>query len=127
MQPSGVRIDKWLWAARFFKVRNLASDAVKAGHIDINGERCKPSKMVQIGDEICIRKEQMQWTIQVTSLAEKRGSATVAATLYEETDLSLKQRALQLEQQKFKTLHAPSPDKRPTKRERRQISKFKQG
>jgi len=123
---SGVRIDKWLWAARFFKNRALASEAVKAGHIDINGERCKPSKIVQLDDEVGIRKESLSWSIRVTGLAEKRGSATVASGMYEETAQSLNFRLQALEQRKFKTLNAPSPDKRPSKHDRRKIHQFKQ-
>lgn len=124
---SGVRADKWLWAARFYKVRNMASDAIKAGHVDINGERGKPAKLLHPGDIIHIRKDHLQWTITVTALAEKRGSASIAATLYHESALSMQQRAQQLAQQKSNTLHAPSPDKRPDKRQRRQISQFKAG
>lgn len=120
-----VRIDKWLWAARFFKIRKLATEAVKGGHIEINGIRCKASKNVAIGDEILIQKEQEQFRIIVTGLADKRGSATVAATLYRETDASIKQRLIAAEQRKLKAFSAPAPDKRPDKRDRRKIKHFK--
>ncbi|MDX8381808.1 MAG: S4 domain-containing protein [Ghiorsea sp.] len=123
---SGVRIDKWLWAARFFKNRALASEAVKAGHVDINGEQCKPSKSVHVGNEIDIRKENLSWTIRITKLAEKRGSANLAATMYDETAQSLSLRLQALEQRKFQTLNAPSPNKRPDKHDRKKIQKFKQ-
>lgn len=121
-----IRIDKWLWAARFYKIRSLASHAVKAGHIDINGERCKPSKIVKINDVIRIRKENMIWEIMVTALADKRSSATIAATLYTETQASISHRLQQIEQQTLQSLTAPSPNKRPDKQQRRQIHQFKQ-
>lgn len=121
-----IRIDKWLWAARFYKIRSLASHAVKAGHIDINGERCKPSKIVKISDVIRIRKENLIWEIMVTALADKRGSATVAATLYAETVAGIRNRLQQLEQQQSQSLTSPSPNKRPDKQQRRQIHQFKQ-
>ena len=120
-----IRVDKWIWAARFFKIRKLASEAVKAGHIEINGVRCKASKNVQIGDTLHIRKENESFTVVVTGLADKRGSATIAATLYQETDESLKQREQAAEQRKWKTLHAPAPEKRPDKRDRRKIKAYK--
>lgn len=120
-----MRIDKWLWAARFYKKRALATDAAKGGHILINGMRCKPSKFVKLNDEIQIQKEDEQFTIIVTDLATKRGSATLAKHLYRETDNSIKQRVSFAEQRKFKTLTSPSPDRRPDKRDRRKISQFK--
>lgn len=122
---SQVRIDKWLWAARFYKMRSLATDACKGSHILSNGVRCKPSKIVSINDEIQIRKEDEMFTVVVTGMAAKRGSATMAQTLYHETENSLKQRALLMEQRKFKTFNAPSPEKRPSKKDRRKIKNFK--
>ncbi len=124
-QTSQVRIDKWLWAARFFKMRNLATEASKGGHILINGVRCKPSKLVNIGDEIQIQKENELFTITVTALAAKRGSATIAQTLYRETDESIKHRQQLAEQRKFKMLATPAPEKRPDKRSRRKIKQLK--
>jgi len=120
-----IRIDKWLWAARFFKVRSLATDATKGGHVLINGVRCKPSKFVSINDEIQIQKGNEHFTIHVTGLASKRGSATHAQTLYQETENSVKQRQISAEQHKLKMLHSPAPDKRPDKRDRRKIQQFK--
>ncbi|MBM3677212.1 MAG: RNA-binding S4 domain-containing protein, partial [Actinobacteria bacterium] len=83
-----VRIDKWLWAARFFKTRSAASEAVAAGRVEINGARAKPSKDVGVGDTIDLRVGEMPWTVIVRGLGDKRGSAAVAATLYEETEAS---------------------------------------
>ena len=127
MTASTVRIDKWLWAARFYKMRNLATEAAKGGHILINGVRCKPSKVVNINDEIQIQKESEFFIVMVTGLAAKRGSATIARKLYTETEESIEQRALSAEQHKFKTFNAPSPNKRPDKRDRRKIQSFKAG
>ena len=127
MAKIDVRIDKWLWAARFYKMRNLATDAAKGGHILINGARCKPSKLVNINDEIQIQKENEVFTILVTDLAAKRGSATMAQALYQETESSAKQREILAEQRKLKNLNAPAPDKRPGKRDRRKIKDFKAG
>ncbi|MDX8388727.1 MAG: S4 domain-containing protein [Ghiorsea sp.] len=122
-----VRIDKWLWAARFYKMRALATEAVKGGHILINGMRCKPSKYINIDDEVQIQKEDEQFAIMITGLAAKRGSATMAQALFQETEESIQRRHKEAEQRKFKTYFAPSPDKRPDKRARRQITKFKNG
>jgi len=120
-----VRIDKWLWAARFYKMRSLASQACKGGHILINGVRAKASKWVSLNDEIHIQKESESFTVIITGLAEKRGSAKIAQGLYAETPESLKFRAECSEQRKYKALSAPAPDKRPDKRDRRKIQQFK--
>jgi len=120
-----VRIDKWLWAARFFKIRSLATEAVKGGHIWLNGTRSKASKNVQIGDEITIQKGSEQFTIHITGLADKRGSATIAQSLYTETETSIAARKKLSEQRKFNAASAPAPDKRPDKRARRQITRLK--
>jgi ribosome-associated heat shock protein Hsp15 len=80
-----VRIDKWLWAARFYKTRSLATDAVLAGHVHVNGARVKPAKDVRVGDDVEVRIGTFTWSVAVTGLSDKRGSATVARTLYAET------------------------------------------
>ena len=82
---TGVRLDKWLWAARFFKTRSLASDAINGGKIQLNGHRAKRAKHVQVGDEIRIRKGPYEQLVVVRGLSERRGPAPVAQTLYEET------------------------------------------
>jgi len=122
---AGVRIDKWLWAARFYKIRSMAADAVKGGHVWLNGTRAKPAKHVQIGDALSIQKDQIQIELVVTGLAEKRGSATVAQGLYEETPQSIERRLALAEQHRLHAASSPAPDKRPDKRNRRQIIQFK--
>ncbi len=117
-----VRIDKWLWAARFFKTRGLATEIVNGGHVQINGERCKPAKPVQVGDELRILRGQEQFIVTVTGLAEKRGSAAIAQSLYQETEQSM---AAREEQRQLRKLNAsPAPDKRPDKKDRRHIIRF---
>jgi len=119
-----VRIDKWLWAARFFKTRGLATEMVNGGHIQMNGERIKPSKAVQIGDELHIRREQDMFIVTVTGLAEKRGSATVAQSLYHETEQSIAAREEQKQLRKLHAASSPAPNKRPDKKARRHIIRF---
>jgi len=119
-----VRVDKWLWAARFFKTRALASESVKAGHVVLNGVRSKPAKEVKMGDVLSIKKGLEVFEIKVLVLGEKRGSATIAQGLYEESDESLQARAKVRELQKMHAASAPAPDKRPDKKARRQIIRF---
>lgn len=121
---TAIRIDKWLWAARFFKTRSLASEAVNGGHVMINGERVKPSKGVQTGDRVSIRRESEQYEVTVTGLAGKRGSASVAQTLYEESDESIRARELLREQRRLQAAGTPAPSRRPDKRSRRHIIRF---
>jgi len=119
-----VRIDKWLWAARFFKTRGLATEMVNGGHIQLNGDRVKASKAVQPGDTLRIQRGQETFIVNITALAEKRGSAAIAQSLYLETAQSL---AAREEQQQLRKLHAasaPAPAKRPDKKARRQIIRF---
>jgi len=125
MRESEVRIDKWLWAARFYKIRSLAAAAVKGGHVWINGARAKSSKLVHIGDELNIQKEQLVFTVIIKDLASKRGSATLAQTLYEETPESIQQRTALAEKKRLGAASSPAPDKRPDKRARRHIIDFK--
>jgi len=117
-----VRIDKWLWAARFFKTRGLATEMVNGGHVQLNGERIKPSKHVECGDELTITREHEVFIVKVTGLAEKRGSAAIAQTLYTETEPSLKAREKEKEHRRFNAPGAPT--KRPDKKARRQIIRF---
>nr|WP_320010266.1 RNA-binding S4 domain-containing protein [uncultured Desulfobulbus sp.] len=119
-----VRIDKWLWAARFFKTRSLASKAVSGGHVSLNGNRVKPSRFVQIGDSLVIRRDLLEYTIEVVALAEKRGPAKIAQTLYEETAASKEKREMLAEQRRILRLQGQPPERRPEKRERRKIRQF---
>jgi len=121
-----VRIDKWLWAARFWKTRALASEAVLGGHVHLNGARVKPAKDVRVGDTVQIRVGVTEWTVEVRGLADKRGPAKVAAGLYEETPESREQRERQALQRKL----APPPlgadlGARPTKQARRRLDEFR--
>lgn len=120
-----IRIDKWLWAARFFKTRSLAKKHVEQGKVKIDGQKCKPSRNIQIDDLLRIQKNDVVWEVRVTELAEKRGSATVAQTLYQETSESIQQREAQAMLRKMEYHSAPRPDKRPSKKQRRDIQSLK--
>jgi len=121
-----VRIDKWLWAARFFKTRSLAAEAVEGGKVQVNGERVKPAKMLKPGDALSIRNGPYAWEITVFALSERRGSAAEAAKLYSESDESRKAREDKIALMKVERQSNPFPGGRPTKKARRQIIRFKQ-
>ncbi|MCU0634613.1 MAG: S4 domain-containing protein [Gemmatimonadaceae bacterium] len=120
-----VRLDKWLWAARFYKTRGLASDAIDGGKVDVNGERAKRAKQVKAGDTVAIRQSPYLWTVTVTHVAERRGSATDAARLYQETDESRAARAALATQLKSMPRFMSYGDSRPTKKDRREIRRLK--
>lgn len=120
-----VRLDKWLWAARFFKTRTLATEAVDGGKVQVNGDRAKPAKTVRPGDEIRIRIAPYEYIVTVTGTAERRGRAEVAATLYRETEESREARE-KLNWQLRVAAPAMEPEKgRPTKRDRRNLDRFR--
>jgi ribosome-associated heat shock protein Hsp15 len=119
----GVRIDKWLWAARFFKTRTLATDAVDAGKVRLNDERVKPARSVKIGDTLDIDNGATEWEVIVRDLSEVRGSAPVAQKLYEEIPASIVKRLNDAEQRKFFREPSTTIKGRPTKRDRRQLDK----
>jgi ribosome-associated heat shock protein Hsp15 len=122
-----VRIDKWLWAARFAKTRSLATELVLAGHVKVGGERVKPAREVSPGDTVEIRTGQILRTVVVTGLADRRGSAKVADTLYEETAESREERErLALERRLARPLGADL-GARPTKLERRRLNALRRG
>jgi len=123
MSQNTVRIDKWLWAARFFKTRGLATEIVNAGHVQLNGMCIKASKKLQIGDVLNILCHEHRYIIHVIGLAEKRASASIAQGLYIETEASLKARDEQRQCRKFH--HSIGPAKRPNKKARRQIIRFR--
>ena len=117
------RVDKWLFAARFFKTRSLAAEAIDRGRVTVNGQRIKPAKVLAIGDRLTIRINNFQYDIEVLDLSNIRGSATVAQQLYRETEESRKQRELQAA--RLKAQPQPFYTKgRPTKRDRRNIERF---
>ncbi|MDQ8022870.1 MAG: RNA-binding S4 domain-containing protein [Moraxellaceae bacterium] len=125
---SAVRIDKWLWAARFFKTRTLATEAVEGGKIHVNGLRIKPAKDVKPGDRVEISIGETRWELVVQQLSEKRGPATVARTLYEETAESSARRAALAESRRFEVEPADwMPEGRPTKRARRMLERLRRG
>jgi ribosome-associated heat shock protein Hsp15 len=122
-----VRLDKWLWAARFFKTRSAAAQAVDGGKVDANGERAKRSRLVQLGDVLLMRRPPYEQQIVVRGLSETRGPAKEAVKLYEETQASRDARerlAYQLKNAPVLTFHGTG---RPTKRDRRVIDKMKRG
>lgn len=121
--PEKYRIDKWLFAARFFKTRSLAAEAVERGRVTLNDQRIKPAKVVAVGDMLTIRIGNYQYGIKVLALSNKRGSATQAQQLYSETDESREQREILATRLKAQ----PQPfftKGRPTKRNRREIERF---
>ena len=121
-----VRLDKWLWAARFFKTRSLAAEAVTGGKVTMHGDRVKPARPLQVGDEIAIRLGPYEHVVRVRELSARRGPAPVAATLYEETPESLAARTKLAEQLRLAPAALVYEDKgRPTKRDRREIDKWK--
>jgi len=124
---NSVRIDKWLWAARFFKTRALASKACDIGRIRSNEIEAKPARDVHIGDMLRIRNEGGEFHVEVLQLSEIRGPAAVAQTIYRETDASKEQRQREAAERKAMQQYAPLPEHRPSKRDRRRIIQFRTG
>ncbi len=119
-----IRFDKWLWAARFYKTRSLAAQAVDAGQARIAGERVKPAHAVRAGDAVAIRKQGVEWTVEVAGLSDQRGSAAEAAKLYRETAASLKAREEEMLRRRGADAAQPRFPGRPTKRQRRRLEDF---
>ena len=120
-----IRLDKWLWCARFYKTRNIAANALKTGKVTANGERAKPSKAVKPGDSLDIRKGPYHYVITVLELAKSRKSAAGAALLYEESPESISKRESLATQLKAEAALMPTTKGRPSKKDRRSIIKFK--
>ena len=120
----GTRIDKWLWAARFFKTRELASKACEMGRIDSNGMRAKPAREVRVGDMLHINNGSAEFEIEVLALSRQRGSASVAQTMVRETEDSIELRRKAAEERRLIGPIATIPTGRPTKRDRRLIHSF---
>lgn len=118
---SEARLDRWLWAARFFKTRGLAQAAVRGGHVEVNGERAKPARMVRVGQRVSIVKGEETWHVDITGIAERRGSTAVARTLYRETDESVEARARMAQARRLRSLQGfePAEGARPDRRDRR--------
>ncbi|HEX3097749.1 MAG TPA: S4 domain-containing protein [Usitatibacter sp.] len=117
-----MRIDKWLWAARFFKTRTLAAEAIAAGHVSVNGERAKAAKVLRAGDAIVVRRPPFEHAVVVKAFSDRRGPAAEAATLYEETAESRARRAVLAAE--MKALPSPRFKGRPTKKTRRDYEKW---
>jgi ribosome-associated heat shock protein Hsp15 len=122
---TSVRIDKWLWASRFFKTRALASKACDLGRIRSNDIEAKPARDVRVGDRLHIKNDGGDFEIDVMALSEMRGPATVAQQLYRETEASKEARARAAEERKAMQQFAPLPERRPSKRDRRRIIQFR--
>ena len=122
---TGVRIDKWLWAARFFKTRSLAARACELGRIQSNKQPAKPAREIRVGDMLQIRTEGGDFQVEVLILSEVRGPASVAQTLYRETEESRELRQKLREERKATMNFSPAPASRPSKRDRRKIRQFR--
>ncbi len=126
-EENKLRLDKWLWAARFYKTRSLASDAIKGGKVHLNGQRVKPSHHVEREQSVRIKKESLEQTVIIKQLSDKRGPASIAQSLYEETLQSIEQREKRASERK--AIYAGMPQhtlRRPSKKDRRKIIQFKQ-
>jgi ribosome-associated heat shock protein Hsp15 len=122
-----VRLDKWLWAARFAKTRTAATELVLAGHVKVGGERVKPAREIALGDTLEIRRGAIRHVVVVTGMAERRGSAKVAATLYEETPESREERERYAVERRLARPLGADLGARPTKQERRRLDALRRG
>jgi ribosome-associated heat shock protein Hsp15 len=122
-----VRVDKWLWAARFFKTRGDATEAVLGGHVRVNGVRAKPAKDIHVSDTLEIRRGEVRWTVVVTALAERRGPASVARMLYEETAESIADRERSAAERRLGRPPWADLGARPTKQARRRLDALRRG
>lgn len=123
----GVRLDKWLWAARFYKTRAVAREMIEGGKVHYNGQRSKPSKVVELNALLTLRQGNDERTVVVKGITEQRRPATEAVTLYEETAESIEKREKVALARKLNALTMPHPDRRPDKKERRDLMRFKYG
>lgn len=121
----GIRLDKWLWAARFYKTRAAAREMIEGGKVHYNGQRSKPSKLVEVAAELTLRQGNDERTVVIQALSDKRGPATEAQQLYRETEQSIEKREKVALARKMNALSMPHPDRRPDKKERRDLMKFK--
>jgi ribosome-associated heat shock protein Hsp15 len=123
--PGKMRLDKWLWSARFFKTRALAAEAIDGGKVDVNGDRAKRAKLVGAGDNIRLRNGPLEWQLAILDIAERRGSAQIAQGLYAETEESRRRREAVVEGLRSMPTVFAFGDSRPGKRDRRAIRKLK--
>ena len=124
---SSVRLDKWLWAARFFKTRSVAREAVSGGKVHLNGNRAKPGRSLSIGDQLRIQRGEEEYQIIVLELGSRRGPAVVARTFYEESEESRLKREKIAAQNKLEHEQHAGRERRPDKRQRRRLVRFKSG
>ncbi|ACZ78642.1 MULTISPECIES: ribosome-associated heat shock protein Hsp15 [Dickeya] len=122
---NAVRLDKWLWAARFYKTRALAREMIDGGKVHYNGQRSKPGKLVELDAEITLRQGNDTRTVMVRAISDQRRTAAQAQALYEETPQSIEKREKLAQARKLNALSMPHPDRRPDKKERRDLIKFK--
>lgn len=123
---TGLRLDKWLWAARFYKTRSIAKAMIEGGKVHYNGQRAKTSKTVEIGATIKLRQGNEEKEVLVIALSDQRRGAPEAQQLYQETEKSIKTREALAFARKANALSMPHPDRRPNKKERRDLVKFKE-
>ncbi|MGE5218363.1 MAG: RNA-binding S4 domain-containing protein [Chloroflexota bacterium] len=123
-ENNDIRLDKWLWAARFFKTRSLAAEAASGGKVEVNGERPKASRIVRVGDRLSIRRGPYQWTVIVKGVSRLRGPAPQAQSLYEETEESVRKREADAAQIKLERPPEFDSPGRPSKKDRRAIARF---
>ena len=123
---SPVRIDKWLWAARFFKTRSMAREAISGGKVHLNGYRIKPGRALKPGDHLSIQRGEEEYLVEVIDISSRRGPASVAQKLYQESEESRVKRELRVEQRKLEREQNASRVRRPDKRQRRRLVRFKQ-
>ena len=120
-----VRLDKWLWSARFFKTRKLATEAINGGKVHLNGVRVKPSRMIKVSDQLAITRDNFRYQIEVMGLNDKRRPAKEAQLLYQENEQSIRTREQEREIRKLSSASVHQSDSRPNKKERRQINKWR--
>lgn len=122
--PESVRLDKWLWAARFYKTRSIARNMIDGGKVHYDGQRSKPSKIVELGATVTLRQGHVEKTVMIEKISDQRRGAPEAQLLYSETKQSVEKRERQALERKMHA-HNPSPDRRPDKKQRRDLIKFK--
>ena len=127
MEENGekIRLDKWLWAARFFKTRSLAIEAVSGGKVHLNGARTKPAREIDIGDKLTIRRGPYEWTVVVRALSLRRGPASAATLLYDETEESKRNREEAASEIRAQEWRSPHTKGRPSKKNRRDLTRFR--
>ena len=120
-----VRLDKWLWAARFYKTRSIATDMINGGKVHYNGQRCKASKLVEVGASVKLRQGYDELTVTIEKVSDKRANFSIAQTLYQETQASIEHREAEQKARQYSAALSPRPDKKPDKKQRRTLIDFK--